>query len=158
MIFTSQPRLPLLESSHARAYRAIAARLRGNETLRRVVRTWVDWDVAAEPIEITESTCPHVTLTPAPLASEWAGEGRHRADLAIEITLHTAGHSVIDVLNLWDAVRFALFVAQFDQESTGIIQRTMTQPAARFRRLPDGSRGWSAVGQIRLTMYQSNYA
>lgn len=156
MVSTSAPRLPLLESAHSRAYRAVAARLRGNETLRRVVKTWIDWDLFVEPIELAESTCPQLTLMPVPLDSDWSGEGQHRADLAIEVSLHTAGLSVIDVLNLWDAVRFALFVTRFDQETTGIVQRTLTQPASRFRRLPDGSRGWSAVGRIRLTMYQSN--
>jgi hypothetical protein len=104
------PKLNLPDGAETLAFRAVERVLATDPLLSSAVRTLVAWrGEAADLLEPAFATCPFVKLSPAPAASAWETEGLHRAPLVVAIDLAVAGTDVDQLLNLWAAVRLALW-------------------------------------------------
>lgn len=103
-------RLELPDAPETTLYRAIVKVLRNDPTLSRIGVTFGTWEDSPEDMrDITASLCPYIELSPAPGNTGWSEENQHRTDFNIDILLTVAGSCADDLLNLWGAVRSALF-------------------------------------------------
>ncbi len=106
----TSPRLPLPDSAETLALRAVIRVLRSDPTLESVVRSWCVWDGSdADLMDRTKAGYPHVAVTPQPGSTSWAEESQHRSDVVLAIETFVSGTNADDSLNLWGAIRRALF-------------------------------------------------
>ena len=104
--------LALPDAPETIAVRAVVAILKTDPTLSRLNIQWQTWENdPTDEVDPTVTQLPYIQLTPAPGRSGWAEEAYHYADITITITIATAGTHRDDMLNLWGAVRMALWPA-----------------------------------------------
>lgn len=134
----SSPKLPLPPAEETIALRAVVQVLADDPTLRACGVTMHAWtgDVA-DVDEPTVANCPYLRVTPTGGASGWTNQGQH--ELACELTIEAAvvGSDVDQLLNLWAAVRRALWPGKTVElrdarrsffHDAGIIKPTLTRP------------------------------
>lgn len=103
-------RLALPDSPETSIFRAIVKVLQNDATLKRIGVTWGTWEDTPEDLrEISAMMCPYIELSPSPTETGWSEANQHRSDFSIDILLTVAGTCADDLLNLWGAVRSALF-------------------------------------------------
>ncbi len=103
-------RLALSDSIETTAFRAVVKVLQSDPTLKRVGVHWGAWDDTDEDMrEISPALCPYVELSPSPGDTGWSEENQHKTNFNIDIFVTVAGSCADDVLNLWGAIRSALF-------------------------------------------------
>ncbi len=106
------PKLGLPDAAETIAFRAVEKVLRNDPTLRTVLRHFHAWRGEADDIlPPTPSTCPHLDIAPRPAASAWEAEGMHRMPFTVGFTLAVNGTRVDELMNLWGAIRRALWPA-----------------------------------------------
>lgn len=106
----SYPKLHLPDSEETTAFRFIEKVLRNDPDLKRVVKQWVTWTGdAIDVLEPTFASCPYVMLSPGPTATDWETESQHKSPLIITIMAAVAGSNADQLMNLWAAIRRALF-------------------------------------------------
>lgn len=106
------------------AYRAVERILKSDPTLNRAVRCWTSWKGdPGDGIAPTPAACPHVALSPMPGPTGWETEEQHNASLYFRIEPAVAGTNADELLNLWHAIRQALFPPDVDSERFAWVRR-----------------------------------
>ncbi len=104
------PRLPLNPAPETIAFRAVDAVLRADPDLKRVVKTIMSWQGdALDDARPTLNLVPWLRITPVAGPAAWETEGQHRMPMAVEFELAVQGTCSDQIMNLWSAVRSALF-------------------------------------------------
>lgn len=106
----SGSKLALPKGAETIAYRALEDVLRTDPTLNRVVKTWASW--RGDPSDLLQpcpALCPFIQVSPRPAGASWAAEGLHKEPLYIAVFVAVAGLDVDELLNLWAAIRGAVF-------------------------------------------------
>lgn len=104
------PKLQLPDCPEVLAFRAIETILRTDPVLHKVTRDFNAWTGdASDVLPPTFATCPSLTMSPAPLPSDWEAEGQHKMPMAIAIMCVVAGSNRDQLMNYWAAVRRALW-------------------------------------------------
>lgn len=157
----SYPILSLPTAEEAGAFRALERVFRDDETLAATIRQWVTWDGDVSDLtEPTFSTCPFLRLSPHGDASEWATEQQHGGAVVIRVTLCAAGTDANQIMNLWAAVRRALFPSDLTQRAlvlsplqlAGVNRPILSQPAYGVTADEKGAPLLVADGLIKLSM------
>jgi hypothetical protein len=115
------PRLKIPQSRHTTAFREIEQVLRSNPTLSKVVKTWKTWRGTANSNDragISVGLLPWVKLTPNVGPQSWATNRQQESQLNVQVEIATDGTCVDDPLDLWDAMRRALFPVDNDEGAT----------------------------------------
>lgn len=103
-------KLPLPAAEEKVAFRAFDDVLRSDPDLKRVVKTWSSQRGEHEDLLMPcPALCPFVQLAVKPAGAEWAAEGQHKEPIYIAISVAVAGTSVDPLLDLWAAIRRAVF-------------------------------------------------
>lgn len=134
----SSPKLPLPDAEETVALDAIVGVLRDDPTLRACGVTLLAWtgDVA-DVDQPSVANCPYLRVTPANGTSGWVNEGQHQLDCELTIEAAVIGSDGRQVLNLWAAVRRALWPGKTVQlrdarretfHAAGIVRPTLTRP------------------------------
>jgi hypothetical protein len=106
----SNPTLDLPAGPETASFRAFERVLKDDPILGPAVKTWVTWTGSNDDLlEPTFSSCPYLRLSPYPTSSDWVSEGQHKMPLTVNIQAAVAGTRADNLLNLWNAVRLALF-------------------------------------------------
>ncbi len=104
------PKLDLPDSEETIAFRAVERILRNDPTLKRTLRHFHAWRGEQDDVLFpSPATCPELTIAPRPQASAWEAEGLHKMPFTIGFTLSVNGTNVDQLMNLWGAVRRALW-------------------------------------------------
>lgn len=104
--------LNLPSSPHRLVYRTVENTLRSDHVLRLVVRTWSTWNGSAIDRTIpTVALCPYLQLAPMSGPDEFYGPSGMRGTLLIHVGLATAGTNADHLLDLYQAIRRALYPA-----------------------------------------------
>ncbi len=102
--------LPITDCLEKKLYRALIAHLQADPTLLRVIKRWLVWKGDKdEDRQVEIKDLPYISITPSAGNANAETEGSSTSPLHLEIQVMTAGTNVDDLLNLWDAVRAALF-------------------------------------------------
>lgn len=121
-------KLALPKGAETVAFRAFEGVLRSDPTLSRVVKTWSGWrGEAADLLQPCPALCPFIQVAPRPGGAEWEAEGLHREPLYVAIFVAVAGLDVDELLNLWAAIRSAVFPQ--DPERNQAVQKTFKADA-----------------------------
>jgi len=161
----SYPELPLPDAEETIAFRAVAAVLRDDSTLQACNVTFRAWEGNVGDLdEPAVANCPYMRLTPAAGNSGWINEGQHELSLDVTIEAAVVGSDVDQLLNLWAAIRRALWPgrtieardARRQQMRTArILRPTLTRPA--FQVVVDdkdaGVRIATAAGTLKLILH-----
>lgn len=134
----STPKLALPDSEETIAFRAVESILRSDADLSRVIKTFVAW--RGEPVDNeppTASMCPYLMIVPSARPSGWVTEGQHEEPLQIGIFAAVVGSDADQIMNLWGAIRRALFPQDATQRTSvltkvnaaGIVNGEITMPA-----------------------------
>lgn len=103
-------KLPLDDAPETVAFSAIVKVLQMDKTLKRINTKWGVWDGSSDDLrEISASMCPYIELSPSPSETRWSEADQHRSTFDVDILLTVEGTCAADLLNLWGAVRRALF-------------------------------------------------
>jgi hypothetical protein len=106
----SSPHLELPDGTEWIAYDAIVKVLKNDPTFGRVINTFVDWDGSSnDTAEPAYSLCPFCRIGPFPAESGWLTETQHLAPMALRITLAVKGTRIREIMNLWAAMRNAIW-------------------------------------------------
>lgn len=154
------PKLALPDGEEAIAFVAVDQVLRADPTLSTVIRTWSSWrGEQADVAEPCHAMCPMLRLSPGGLPGGWETEGQQRQPMSIGIQLVVAGTDVRQLMNLYGAVRRALWPRQPDRyeaihtkmQTAGITRGTLSRPVYGAR-LDEkaGSRLLIAEGSLDL--------
>jgi hypothetical protein len=126
------PRLALPDAEETIAFRAIEKILALDPTLKRVLRHFHAWRGETDDLlQPTPSTCPHLGIAPRPQASRWEAEGMHSMPFSISLQLAVNGSNVDQLMNLWGAVRRALWprdAAQMAEVRALVLNAAITKP------------------------------
>jgi len=91
-------------------YRAIVTRLTADPVLSACVKTWQTWEGGTgDLVDITNALCPALRITPQPLSEQWFSPETQSGTMAVLIEAWAAGTCVDDMLNLWGAIRRAVY-------------------------------------------------
>lgn len=132
-------KLALPAGAETVAFRAFDLVLRTDPTLSRVVKTWSSWK--GEPLDAVApcpATCPFIQIAPRPAGASWEAEGLHREPLYVSVFVAVTGTDVDELLNLWAAIRSAVFprdpdrddfVAEKLRTDAKIVKATIVTPA-----------------------------
>lgn len=106
------PRLPLKDSPETLVLRAVIRVLKTDPVLMSAVKSWCVWDGSSnDAADRTKAGYPHVSIVPQPGETGWQEESMHRSHLTVAIETFVAGTNADDMLNLWSAIRQAIFPA-----------------------------------------------
>jgi hypothetical protein len=160
----SSSRLALPTAPETSAFRAVVAVVRRDPDLRRIGLVVRAWDGRPEDLAApTPAQLPWLRLTPAPGDSGWESEGQHRASFLVHLELAVAGTNTDSLLDLWAALRTALFPTDPTRRSAvralllaaGITQGTLTQQPFRVKTLDGNQHALAATGALKLTLMVS---
>lgn len=156
------PKLALPDAEETLAFRAAERILRTDPTLSRVVRSWNAWDGSpGDVLEPTFSTCPYLRLAPMPTGSAWQTEGQHRMPVLVGIQVAVAGSNADQLVNLWAAVRRALWPSDPARMATvrqiadaaKVVRPVMTLCGYGVRAEERGHRLMMAEGTLELLLH-----
>ncbi len=157
------PSLPLKDCEETIAFKAIDLILKSDPTIRRVVGiNYNSWTGDARDImPPAPSLCPFLQIAPTPAkSSRWETEGQQRMPITIGITVAVIGTDVRQLMNLWGAVRRALFPIDptaRDANRVAAQNARITKPTLALQgygvSLPkSGDRMLIAQGQLQLVL------
>lgn len=121
-------RLDLPDAEETVAFRAFENVLRTDPVLSRVVKTWSSW--RGEPVDLLDpvpAMCPIIKLAFKPAGASWETEGLHKEPLYVGVTAAVAGLDCDQLVNLWAAIRRAVFPA--DPERDLFVQKALRTEA-----------------------------
>lgn len=155
-ILTGLPDCP-----EAKAMNAIVAILKTDPSLSRVDIQWQTWENdPTDEVNPTISRMPYIQLTPDKGSSKWVEESQHKADMTILIGLVVEGTHRNDIINLWGAIRGALFPQEATRKNH--VQTLMSPLVANgelvsqpfsFTMNDSGTKTLSASGSLYLKIY-----
>jgi hypothetical protein len=112
----TQLNVPGLVAPETRVFRAIQSVLAADPTLQSValkIHAWEDERSALdEPLDTpppAPADLPLLRMAPASNPARWETEGQHRGTFSVDLTLYVAGTHADDSMNLWHAIRTALY-------------------------------------------------
>ncbi|MHC5536645.1 hypothetical protein ACYOEI_00040 [Singulisphaera rosea] len=127
-------KLPLDDSNETKFYCDLVTKLKTDSNLSRVIKKWCvysgDNSEIAEP---TSSDLPYLRIAPSSDYAETTTETRSQAPMTLDVGLIVEGTRAGDILNLWNAVRKAIFPG--DQSMQALLNKysaaalTLHQPA-----------------------------
>ncbi len=135
-------KIALPKGAETVAFRAFEGVLRSDPVLSRVVKTWSGW--RGEPADLLQpcpALCPFIQVAPRPAGASWEAEGLHKAPLYVAIFVAVAGLDVDELLNLWAAIRGAVFpqdpardelVSKTLKTDAKILKTTLITPAVEM--------------------------
>lgn len=155
----SYPKLLLPDAEETIAFRAVDSILRTDPTLKRILRDYNAW--TGDPSDIAApvpSTCPNLQIAPKPSSSKWETEGMHAMPFTVAITAAVNGSNCDQLMNLWGAVRRALWPSDAVRAlavrtivvNAGITKPTMLMNAFGVQIQKDGARVLMAQGSLNL--------
>ncbi|WP_165231357.1 hypothetical protein [Aquisphaera insulae] len=156
------PKLALPASPERLAFRAVDSILREDPTLRRVVKAFSSWTgEAADSLPPTLARLPYLATGPLPSSSSWEAEGMHRVDFTIGLRLVVAGTDVDPLLDLWGAVRDALWPAEMARlnairakvAAVGVVKPELKLVSLGHRNADAGMHMLAADGTLRLLLH-----
>jgi hypothetical protein len=159
MPITTDIKLP--DSEETIAYRSIDSILRNDTLLKRVIKTYVTWDGSKlDGQEPTASMCPYLMIVPSSRPSGWQTEGQHAEPMQVGIYAAIVGSDANQIMNLWGAIRLALFPRDLAAQDAirvkvtdaGITQGEITMPAYTVKVDTNGESGtiMAATGTLEL--------
>lgn len=110
MALLSFHKLTIPDSEETIAFRAIDKILKHDTVLKHVVKTYNSY--TGDPTDIltpTAAMTPYLQIAPKPMTGRWESEGQHRMPFAVLITCAVQGTNVDQLMNLFGAVRRALW-------------------------------------------------
>lgn len=151
------PKLSLKESNEAKLFRGLVARLKNDPDLKRVVKRWCVFDGSQNELrEPTDSDYPFVMISPSGERGETVTQNSTLTTMKIEISLFTAGTNVDDPMNLWSALRSAIWAGdntlQALQNECLCEKLSLDQPVYQARALDSGSNVLVATGSISANL------
>ncbi len=154
------PKLQLPDCREVLAFRAVCTILRADPTLRRIGIKFVVWDGSTDDlVEPMAAMLPFIEIQPSPNSTGWASESEHRSDVSVDFSLATRGTNADDLLNLWAAVRSALFVDPGDprraeiaavMDSVGAQNGTLTAQPFQVVSVDSGTKMLYGEGSLKL--------
>ncbi len=153
--------LALTDSPETLAFEAVVAVLRSDDDLRRIALSTRAWDGGPEDLAPpTIAKLPWMRVTPTAGQSNWESEGQHRVEMHVQFELAIEGTKAANLLNLWGAVRNALFPADPDRRelvdtvflSAGIVQGTIEIEPLKIKTLDGNLHALTSNGSLRLTL------
>jgi hypothetical protein len=158
----NSPHLELNDGIEWLSFHAVCQVLQHDPVFGRVINTFVDWDGSInDTTDPAYSYCPYCRVSPFPSESAWLTERQHLAPLALRITLAVKGTRVRELLNLWTAMRTAIFPLEEPQLSKAVNPMTAVgiwRPTIVLNAYgasdedADGSRMLIADGTIRFAL------
>lgn len=104
----ANPQLP--EDVTTRLFRLLDRRLRGDQILGAYVKTWQTWrGETTDKAQPGKGALPYLQLYPAPSSEVWFSPERQLGTLTVQLEAGIATACVDDCLNLWAAVRNAIY-------------------------------------------------
>jgi hypothetical protein len=163
MAILTFPKLDLAPGPETIAFRCVESILRDDPVLKRVISKngWYSWlGDAQDDSDATLSSCPWIRLTPQAGDSDWESENQHRSPLLVGIELAVAGTNADQLMNLWHAVRRALFpldVAALQAirdraDAAKITKSRISRPAFGIRKDDAGNKFGIAGGVLELLL------
>lgn len=132
-----------------KAFRALCTVLRSDPALRAIpvkFRDWQDTEKDLVPVALAEMPC--VILTPRVEAEGWWSEGEQRQGLVVEAHLFLAGTNMDDALNLYAALRRAIWPA--DDARRAIVDQVLGAVAAQRKIRPGALAPAAAKDDTRI--------
>lgn len=154
-------RLSLPDSPETTLYRAIVKVLQNDPALQRIGVKWGIWNDTEEDMrEISPAICPYIELSPAPGDTGWREENQHATDFNIDIFVTVEGSCADDLLNLWGAIRSALFPPDGSAQRDAVdaylgpktINGSFTRQPFQIVPLPGSPRMLQGEGSLKLRM------
>jgi hypothetical protein len=103
------PNLKLPQSQESLFYRGMVARLQADPTLKRVVKKWFVFGDECQVVQPNTASFPMIALAPTAEHAEPITEGSTESPMSIDIVVYINGLDVDDLLNLWGAIRSAIW-------------------------------------------------
>ena len=157
-----QDKLPIPDCREVLAFRKVVEIIQSDPTLRRLNVTFIVWDGSANDLtNPVAGILPLIELQPSPDGTGWSEADQHRSDVGVDITLAVKGTNADNLLNLWSAVRSALFpdpassrraTIEAAVASVGIYQGELTRQPFQVVPLDSSTRMLVGEGHLRLRL------
>lgn len=162
MALLNCPKLDLPDAQETLAFEAVDKVIRLDPVLKTVFgRNIYSWrGDALDEADPSLERCPWIRLTPVPEASAWANVGQHKMPMNVGIELAVAGTRVREMMNLFGAIRAAIFPqgpaqrAAVDAiaDAARITKATLAKPAYGTRKDSAGNKLLYAMGRLELVL------
>jgi hypothetical protein len=153
--------LPLNTDQVTTVFRAVEKKLRAFPELKTVVKTWNTWtgEVGGRDGDVLEPATqhlPHLRMSLIPLPSHRITEGSDDSPVLIKIEAFVNGTNYDDIINLWGAVRRAVFSGDGTLQAIGqannVTGVSLGVPGIGHETLEDGLI-LGAVGTLRISLW-----
>jgi hypothetical protein len=152
----------LPESPESRAYKGVVQVLRTDPTLRGYglkIRAWEGGVNDAKEVE-SLGELPLLMITPGRASSRWLSPAQHESQMPIELSVCVETQRASDLLDLWHAVRTALFpvdAARLHVVRTLmdplVAQGTLSSQATGVQTLLSDLKAMHATGVLSITLH-----
>lgn len=119
-------KLALNDGVRTQVFRKIVRLLQTDPILQRTIRptSWYTWDGRSDMKQeaFFEGGLPAIRLTPAALPAQPSTNVRFQVQFLIRVELAVGGLNMDDIMNLWDAVHYALFPGSGSVKTLAAIQ------------------------------------
>lgn len=160
----TSPHLNLPDDIEWNTFNAVCHVLQNDPTFGPVINTFLRWDGSIiDTLGPSYADCPFCSVGPFPSESAWITELQHLGPLAFRITLAVKGTNARSLLNLWAAMRRAIFPqnnpAQRDKvisqlTAVGVLKPTILLNAYGLSpEDADGARMLIAEGTIKFAIF-----
>lgn len=154
-------RLQLKESPEVSVFRGVVKVIREDPTLKRIGLNVNAWEDRSDDLkEITSEMCPHVEISPSAGETRWSEANQHKSDFSIDFLLTVNGTNADDLLNLWHAIRQALFPTNDDVQRAKVqaylgpkaINSSISKQPYQIVPRPEGVRMLQGEGAITIRL------